>query len=189
MVYPIVFFSAILLLTAASASAGLDLTPRTSEYQGEGLKFTQLTFSADNKQATYGPPVGWDYTGSSKQLLLRPRNNMQAQATISVAPMEAPPPFNDATQKKLTEELVASLPPGSTGVAVISQQLNPLMIERKETFLVSIKYTFGGLPYVRSVIFLNRIREQMRFQLVCREADFKDLQRAFQGSLFSWQNI
>jgi hypothetical protein len=43
--------------------------------------------------------------------------------------------------------------------------------------------------YQRSMMFLNRGNEQVRFQFVSRAADFKDLQAAFQGSHFTWRNL
>jgi hypothetical protein len=46
-----------------------------------------------------------------------------------------------------------------------------------------------GQPQTRSVMFLNRKKEQIRFQLTCRRSDFKELQKAFQGSHYSWQNL
>jgi hypothetical protein len=36
---------------------------------------------------------------------------------------------------------------------------------------------------------MNREKEQIRFQLVCPEADFKELHKAFLGSQYSWQNL
>ena len=81
--------------------------------------------------------------------------------------------------KKLTDEIVASAPPGRTDVTVVSQEKNPLMIERKETYLVVIAYKFYGGNYKRSVMFLNRGKEQLRFEFVSLERDFPELERAF----------
>jgi hypothetical protein len=63
------------------------------------------------------------------------------------------------------------------------------MIERKETYLVVIAYKFYGGNYRRSVMFLNRGKEQFRFEFVSLERDFPELQRAFLGSQYSWQNL
>ena len=61
--------------------------------------------------------------------------------------------------------------------------------ERKETFLVTLSYNLHGGSYSRSILFLNRGSEQIQFQLVCRQADFKELQKAFLDSQYSWQNL
>ncbi len=187
MVSPIITLVSTLLL-ASTVYAELNLTPTLQEYEGDGVKFTQLTFHNGDKVATYSPPRGWDYNGSSKRLVLRPKDKVQAEATIYSIPQKEAQSFDDPTIKKLIEETVASAGSAST-VTVLAQQLDPLMIERKETFLVAVKYNLNGLPFVRSIIFLNRQGEQLRFQLICREADYKELHKAFQGSLFSWQNI
>ena len=67
--------------------------------------------------------------------------------------------------KKLVQEVTASVPPGGTNIQLVSQEKNPLMIERKETFLVTLSYNFYGGAYSRSILFLNRGTEQIQFQL------------------------
>jgi hypothetical protein len=178
------------LLLVAAARADLQLTPRTSQYEGDGVKFKQLAFSDGGaKEITYAPPCGWDYSGSANQLTLHPPNKSQAEATISKVSLPKLASFDDETLKKLVEEALASVPRGSTGVQLILQEKNPLMIERKETFLVVLTYNLYGQSYSRSILFLNRDKEQIRFQLACRQTDFKELQKAFLGSQYSWQNL
>src|ERR1700730_9687138 len=177
-------------LFSPSAFADLQFTPKISEYELDGAKFKQLAFSdGSTKQITYSPPRGWDYSGSAAQLTLRPPNKSQAEATISRLPLPQPASFDDETMKKLVEEALASVPKGSTNVQLVSQEKNPLMIERKETFLITLTYNFYGEAYGRSILFLNRGKEQIRFQLASRQADFKDLQKAFLASHYSWQNL
>ncbi|MDQ2659748.1 MAG: hypothetical protein M3Y03_04940, partial [Verrucomicrobiota bacterium] len=60
---------------------------------------------------------------------------------------------------------------------------------QKETFLVIVSYQLRGKNYKRSLMFLNRDNEQVRFEFVSRATDFNELQRAFLGSMFSWQNL
>ena len=64
-----------------------------------------------------------------------------------------------------------------------------MLIQGKETFLVTISYAYYGQKYRRSILFLNRGNEQIRSQLTCREADFDGLQAAFFHSQFTWQNL
>lgn len=178
-----------LLATAISARAELQLTPTLQELEGDGSKFKQLAFSDGEKTVTYQAPIGWDYSGSATQLTLRPPKKTQAEATITRSPLVQPGAFDDEGLKKLVNEVSALVPKGSENVTVISQEKNPLLIDRKETFLVVLGYNLFGQAYNRSVLFLNRGNEQIRFQLVCRQADFKELQKAFLGSQFTWQNL
>jgi hypothetical protein len=178
-----------LLASVVSARAELQLTPTLQELAGDGGKFKQLAFSDGDKTVTYQAPIGWDYSGSATQLTLRPPKKPQAEATISKISLSESGKFDEESLKKVVAEAVALAPKGSENVTVISQEKNPLLIDRKETFLVVLGYNLFGQAYNRSVLFLNRGNEQIRFQLVCRQADFKELQKAFLGSQFTWQNL
>jgi hypothetical protein len=177
-------------LVVGIARADLQFTPKIADYELDGVKLKQLAFSDGNaKDITYAPPRGWDYSGNTSQLTLRPRNKKQAEATISKITLPGPVTFDEETAKELVKEMMASLPHGSTNVQVVSQEKNRLLIERKETFLVTLGYTLYGERYSRSILFLNRGNEQIRFQLACRQADFEELQKAFLASHYSWQNL
>ncbi len=176
-------------LLIVSVRADLQLTPTISEYQLDGVTFKQLAFSDGEKKITYQSPRGWEYSGSPTQLILHPPNKAQAEATITRIPLPEPGKFDEESLKKIVDETVALAPKGSENVTVISQEKNPLLINRKETFLVILGYNLFGQAYNRSVLFLNRGNEQIRCQLVCRQADFKELQKAFLGSQYTWQNL
>jgi hypothetical protein len=176
-------------LLITSAQAELDLTPKPSRYELDGVTFKQLAFSDGSKTVTYTPPRGWDYSGNTALLTLQPPGNGQAEARISKVTLSQPSSFEEETVKTLVKEMMASAPDGSTNVQLVSQEKNPLMIERKETLLIILSYDLYGGAYNRSILFLNRGKEQIRFQLTSRQADFKELQKAFLGSQYSWQNL
>jgi hypothetical protein len=180
---------ALLISLASFAYADLDLTPRVEEYQLDGVKLRQLVFTDGGRRVTYTPPRKWDYSGGGNRFVLRPTTESAAEAVISVSKTQRPEAFDEATAKRLCEEVLASVPSGATNVTLISQQMNPLQIERKDTFLIVINYDYYSYPYARSVMFLNRQSEQVRFQLTCYRNAFRDLQRAFQNSHYSWQNL
>lgn len=177
-------------LFVASAHADLQFVPRTAEYELDGIKFKQLAFSGGGeKDVTYSPPTGWGYSGTATQLTLHPPNNAQAAATIFKVPLSEPGGFDDTATKKLIGEALSSVPSGSTNVQLISQEKNPVKIDGKETFLITLTFRLRSEDYSRSILFLNRPHDQVRFQLTCLQADFSQLQRAFLGSQFSWQNL
>ena len=177
------------VLFAASASGELSLTPRIVAIEKEGGSSKHFAFSDGAETVTYQPPRGWDYSGSATELTLRPPNKAPAKATITRIPLLYPECFDDDSAKKLVNEAVALLPQGSEEVSVVSQEKNLLMIQGKETFLIVLGYTFYGDRYSRSILLLNRGNEQLRFQLTCREADFKELHRAFFASHGTWQHL
>jgi hypothetical protein len=174
---------------AVSVRAELQLNPRPDEYELDGTKLKQLAFSDGDKKVTYAPPRGWDCSGSGSQLTLHPPKRAQAEAIVTKIGLPKPGTLDDQSQKKLVEEALASLPKGSTDIQLVSQEKNPLQIDRKETFLAVVSYSFYGESYGRSILFLNRGNEQIRFQLTSRQSDFKDLHKAFLGSQYSWQGL
>lgn len=173
-----------------SAQAELQLTPKVSRYESDGVKIEFLAFSdGGGKEVAYSPPRGWEYSGSPTKFTLRPPGKPQAEGTIVRISLAQPAVFDDQTMKTLAAEVLAAVPGGSTNVTLISQEKNALLIAQKETFLVIISYDFYGQNYRRSAMFLNRGNEQVRFQFVSRAADFKNLQMAFQASQLTWRNL
>jgi hypothetical protein len=179
-----VFFS---LVTVTHA--GLDLTPRVEEYELDGVKRSQLVFTDGERHITYAPPRNWEYSGGGNRLVLHPRSASNVEASITVSKLPRPEVLDEATLKRLCDEALASVPRGATNVALVSQQLSPLLIDRKETFLIVINYDYYSLPYAKSVMFLNRQNDQVRFELTCNRNTFGELQKAFMSSHYSWQNL
>jgi hypothetical protein len=173
----------------ASAHAELQLSPKVSEYELDGAKLKKLAFSDGGKTVTYQAPRGWDYSGNGTLLTLRPPNKGLAEATITRIPLSQPGNFSDESLKNLVNEATLLVPKGGENIRVISEEKNPLMIQGKETFLITLSYTLSGQNLSRSILFLNRGNEQIRFQLTCLEADFKVLQQAFLASQYTWQNL
>ena len=185
----LIFVLLIEFVLLGSARAELQLVPRATSYILDGVQFSQLAFPDGNKEVTYAPPAHWTYTGGSKQLTLRPPEKPQAEAIILKTVNTEAANFDENTMKKLVDQTVAAMPEGSTNVKVVSEQKNPLLIDRKETFMVICNYALANQDYSRSILFLNRGNEQIRFQLTCRRSDFESLQKAFLTSQYSWQNL
>lgn len=186
---PPVRIGVFLVSLASFAQADLDLTPRVEEYQLDGLKLRQIVFADGERRVTYTPPRKWEYSGGGNRFVLHPASESVAEATITVSKVPRTEVFDETTTKRLCQDALSTVPSGATNVTLVSQQMNPLIIERKETFLVVINYDYYSYPYARSVMFLNRQKEQIRFQLTCDRNSFRDLQKAFEGSHYSWQNL
>jgi hypothetical protein len=180
---------AALMATAGFVHADLDLTPRQQDYELEGITIHQLVFTDEQQQITYAPPRDWEYSGSGNHFVLYPRSISGADAEITVNKSSGTADFDEETMKHLSNEVLRSVPSDATNVTLVSQQLNPLLIDRKGTFLVIISYDYYSQGYERSVMFLNRKNEQIRFRLTCYRRAFQELQRAFQSSHYSWQNL
>jgi len=173
----------------ASAHAELLLTPKVAEYKADGATLKHLEFSDEGRTVTYQAPPGWEHSGNSTQLTLRPPNKAQAEATITKVSLSQPGAFDEESLKKLVSDAVAQVPKGSENISIVSQEKSPLTIQGKETFLITLSYTFYGQKYGRSILFLNRGNEQIRSQLTCHQADFEQLHAAFLSSQYTWQNL
>jgi hypothetical protein len=177
------------LTFAGCAHAELRFTFQVQETDLDGIKLRQLVFSDGLKQVSYAPPRGWQYFGGDDRLRLLPPAGQPGEAVISRTKLVQPQVFDDATIKRLTDEVVASVPGGAKRVSVILREKNRLLIDQKETLLVVVNFELYGTPQSRSVMFLNRPGEQIQFQLTCPETKFAELQKQFLGSQFSWQNL
>ena len=176
-------------LLVTSGRADLKLTPQVAEYELDGIKMRRLVFFDGPERVTYTPPADWECASTNENLLLLRPHGTRGEATIRRVDLARPETFDEETTKRLTEEVLFSVPRGATNVGLVSQQNNPLIIEGKETFLVIIKYDFYGEPQSRSVLFLDRKKDQMRFQLTSPRSNFQHLQEVFRSSYFSWQNL
>jgi len=164
----------------------LQLNPVEETYEFEGMKLKRLAFTDEAVHVTYTPPPGWDYAGGETKLTLHPKQNRRAEASVVKMPLSPRATFDEGS---LTNEALRSVPAGSTNVQLVAQEKNAAVIEQKETFMVTISYTWYGEDYGRSVMFLNRGKEQLRFQLVSPLPEFNSLQKAFLRSQLSWQNL
>lgn len=179
----------LVLIFLAGFAHALELTPRVEEYELDGVKRHQLVFADGERRVTYTPPRKWQYSVSGNRLVLHPEFGSVAEAIITVSKVSRPEVFDETTIKRLCDEVLASVPRGATNVTAVSQQLNPLLIEGKETFLVVINYDYYSARYAKSIMFLNRQSEQVRFELTSNREKFPDLQKAFLSSHYTWQNL
>jgi len=180
----------VLLCLSGAARAELLLNPQTGIYEMDGFKFERLVVYDGSQKITYSPPTGWHSSGDDNQLKLWPPHTAEAEAVITRWKMAEVTPFDDAGMKRLTDEVVASLPPGARQVTIVSQVKDPVIIEHKGTYLCVVEYEKSSILWSRSVMFLNRsATEQLQFQLTSRRGDFAKLEKDFQTSQFSWQNL
>jgi hypothetical protein len=188
MVARIIVVSAV-LLSIASAHADLNLNPRRGEYVLDGMMFQRLIFDDGAKQVTYTHPRGWNFSGGAEKFSLHPTDKTQAEASIVRTALAEPYSLDETGMKKLTESALASVPGGSTTVTLTSQKKNVFMLGGYESLLVKLSYSYYGENYNRSVLFLNRGKDQLRFQLTARDHDFQQLEEAFERSHLTWQNL
>ncbi len=176
------------LITGARGE--LDLSPQVEEFNLEGVKMSQLAFAnGARERATYQPPAAWKYYGTKESLDLLPPSAAQAKAKINWWPGEGEITFDPESCKELTQQFIRMLPEGSEEVKVEAEELSPLQINTKPTYLVELSYAYYGARFRGYFLLLQRKPEALAFRLMCRAADYEKLRGEFQRSLFTWQNL
>jgi hypothetical protein len=183
---PIACLLALVSLCAIS-KAGIEFKGGTSERVLEGIKFQQLVFHDNGRKVTYEQPRGWSYLAEADRLRFTPPDVTQAQAEIDQVPLTAPMVFDEASIKKLQEQVLAGLPSGSQEAKMELEEKSPLKKNDYDTYAVTVSYRLYGQEFRASVLFLNLPDTLVRFRASARKEDFEKINRAFRSSIFSWQ--
>ena len=179
-----------LVLLGPKAHAELDLSPQQEVFELDGVKMSQLTFNTGTRdKASYQPPRDWKVSGGKDQLDLEPDGLAQARAKVTKWPSGPAIAFDAEGCRQLTEKMIGLLPYGSEKVKVVEEELNPLQINGKQTYLVELFYTYYGERFASYNLILDRKPEVICFRLSCRESSYETLRQAFQRSLYTWQNL
>jgi hypothetical protein len=172
-----------------AVSSPLNLTPLPHQTPLEGGFRDDTAFNDGENIVTYTPPGRWSISGDAGKAVLRPKEVAEAEAAISKLPLPAVTAFNEETVKGLKAEAAAALPGGATKVEWGEDQENPVTLNQHPTYRIQVAYTAYSQRFVRTILFCNFASEQIRFQLTCRESDFKDLYEQFRQSVFSFRGL
>jgi hypothetical protein len=186
---PAISVTAVLLLLAGRAMAQLDLSPRESFYEVEGIRVPNVKFRNGPKDVFYTPPSGWRLSGGGQKLALIPPDISQAGASIEVQPTKDPVPAQAGNIDAYRDSAVALLPGEATKVEVIEACLCPLRISGRAMVEVTLAYVLFGQPFRTNVLFMPVDSTLIRFQINSRSSDYPRLHGDFQGSLYSMRGF
>ena len=179
-----------LLSGAVAAQAQIDLTPKDSFYEVEGIRVPNVTFHEKTKPISYTPPANWTLVGGGNKLTLTPKDAVQAGATIETVAAQAPiPGAGSESVKSYTEMVLGMVPKEATKVEVVEAVMCPMRISGKAMIEVTVAYSFFGQPFRMNVLIMPRETELLRFQFLARSSDYPALFKNFRGSLFSMQGL
>jgi hypothetical protein len=180
----------VLVLVAGQLQAELNFSPMRETFELEGIKLWRLTFeNGTSDKASYQPPTAWTYSGDGNELRLQPPGKTQTTVAITKIAAKDAASFAEENRQKFQQKAIASSPKGSSQVKIDSEQLNPLQICGKDTYLVQLSYTAFGEKFRSYFLFLNLAQRQLHFQLTCRDRDYDELVQAFEKSLYSWRHL
>jgi len=178
------------LVTVLTAIAELDLSPQPDLFELDGIKIPQLIFDNGRlPKVSYQPPQDWKYSGQKDQLVIQPDKLSQASARMVKLPENEVITLDQAGREQLKREALLSLPNGSEDAEVRSEQVDPMQINGLHTYLIELKYVFFGEKFACYSLTVNRKPRALNFRLTCRERDYKELRKAFEKSLYTWQNL
>jgi hypothetical protein len=173
----------------SAASAAIDFTPKTGERFLSGVTFPQLIFNQDGREVVYEHPRGWSYTGGGPSIKFLPPNVSQASAEIQQVPLKGSLSFDEPMIKALQQQTLASVPQGSTDVALVAEESNPLRVNGNQTYEITVGYRFYGEDFQLSVLYINVAETQLRMRVVAPKRDFEKLHSAFRSSAVSFQGL
>jgi hypothetical protein len=171
---------------AVSAHGGIDLTPSPSEYTAEGITFRQLSFTDGKRRVVYELPRQWTYRGGGSSLQLAPAKAEGADASIQVSEIATPQPFDEKLFAALKEQSLRTAPAGAQNATVISEEINPVRLERGEVYGVTISYQTLGETFHRCTLYVNLPDTRLTFRLTARKKEFESLNLLFRASVLSW---
>lgn len=186
---PAISVPAILLLLSARAVAELDLSPKESFYETEGIRVPNIKFRNGAQDAFYTPPHGWQLSGGRQKLALIPPDKVQAGASIEIQSTKDLLPAAAENLKPYGELALALVPPEATKVQVISADLCPLRISGHPMVEVTLAYVFFGRQFRANVLFLPHESALIRFQISAQASDYPQLLRDFHASLYSMRGF
>lgn len=176
-----------LFAMVAQASAGIDFTPTVTRYFNEGAEFLNVSFKDEKRTVSLALPRLWTCHGDSSRLQITPPDQGFAEGIVQAVPTKAALPLNEANLKALEQQVVATLPPGSQGVASVSQQENPVCLNQSPSYEFVVSYQTLGKSFQRSVIFVNCPDQQLVFRFTAPKSEFDKLNRSFRQAIYSWQ--
>jgi hypothetical protein len=175
------------LALATTAGAAIDFTPTVNQYQSEGAQYSSVNFKDEKRNVSIILPRQWACHGDSSRLQVVPPKQNFAEGVLQSIPTKGPMRFDEATLKKLEQQVVSALPTGSQGVTMVSRQENTIMPGQNLSYEFVVSYKTLGQDFRRSVIFVNCRDQQLVFRFSAPTAVFENLNKAFRQSLCSWQ--
>jgi hypothetical protein len=181
--------TSILLALAALAQADIDFTPQTRKVPFEGAPYTQTYFRNGDGIVYYEPPGDWTVQGQGPRLIMRSPQAVQTTAVIQSRPVPSNAGFDADSLQKLKDEIAATLPREAENVAWADLEINPVLLNTRETRRLTVTYSAFAQSYTVTMIVCNFQTLQVCFRLDSRTEDFEKQYDLLRRSLYSWQGL
>jgi hypothetical protein len=169
--------------------SALDLTPKESVRELEGVKIPIVTFSDGRRQAVWQPPVKWQMSGKGRKLMLYPPNIVQAAMQLEVHPRTASNgQSNDAASPEDLEHWAQKfLPQDCTEMILLGTNTNPFNIGSVGSTEFTFTYLSQSRRFSTSVAVTNiSPLERLAMIVTAHTADFAAVHDEALASMFRW---
>ena len=174
----------------SSSHATIDLNPMVTAVVEDSVTYYEVGFKTPEGKVAFTLPPGWTIRGQKNRAqMTAPADKASAEAVVEVTPLEKPAPLDDATIAAFKQQVIATLPPGSTKVTTAYEAQNSLMLSGNPSFEFVITYDLWGKVFQRSALLVNGPQDRLTFRFSCLRADFAGLNTNFRRSLMSWHAV
>lgn len=176
-----------LLLLVPGTKAQIDFTPTVNRYVSYGAEFSSVSFKDDKRTISMEVPRKWSCRGDASRLQFTPPDQSFADGVVQATPPLRARAFDEATVKALEAQVINTLPSGSQGITMLSQQENPVILNQNLSYGFLVSYQTLGQTFHRSVIFVNCPEAKLIFRFTAPKTAFDKLNNAFNRSVSSWR--
>jgi hypothetical protein len=167
----------------------IDLTPAITELIEDGVTYREVSCKTPEGKVMFTLPPGWTIRGQKDRAQITGTNRSSAEAVIEATPLEKPEPLDEAAIAKFRQQVLATLPAGSTKIATVNEAQNSLMPGGNPSFEIVITYDLWGKIFQRSALLVNGPQDRFTFRFTCLKADFTPLNTNFRRSLMTWRAV
>ena len=173
-----------------SSHAMVDLTPTVTAIVEDSVTYHEVGFQTPEGKVVFTLPPGWTIRGQKNRAQMTlPDDKSSAEAIVEVTSLAKPAPLDETTIAAFKQQVIASLPPGSTKVTTVNEAQNSLMLSGNPSFEFVITYDLWGKVFQRSALLVNGPQDRLAFRFTCLKADFVALNTNFRRSLMTWRAV
>ena len=181
----LLFFPALL----SCADAAIDLTPAVTEVTEDGVSYREVACKTPEGKVVFTLPAGWTIRGQKDRAQMTGPDKSLTEAVIEATPLEKPAPLDEAAIAKFKQQVLTSLPAGTTKVTTVNEAENSFMPGGNPSFEIVITYDLWGKVFQRSAVLVNGPQDRLTFRFTCLKADFTGLNTVFRRSLMTWHTV
>jgi hypothetical protein len=167
----------------------IDLTPAITELIEDGVTYREVSCKTPEGKVMFTLPPGWTIRGQKDRAQITGPDKSSAEAVIEATPLEKPEPLDEAAIAKFRQQVLATLPPGSTKITTVNEAQNSLMPGGNPSFEILITYDLWGKIFQRSALLVNGPQDRFTFRFTSLKADFAPFNTNFRRSLMTWRAV